>query len=281
MAATATAVLLTGATPVFVDIDADTLCMNLGAAEQSFSTSTRAVVFVSLNGRSPSTFGAFVSKCHDRGIRVIEDAAQSLGSYAGGRHLGTLGDCGCFSFSSQKLVTTGQGGAVVTDDEELFAAMHLLRDFGRPEGGSDRYLRVGWNLKFTDLQAVVGREQMRRLPELIRRKRQIAEWYFDGLATIRGVVVPRTDLTQTTPWFIDILVDPAVRDPLAQHLRSAGVGTRPFYPALHREPAFAVAASCPVAEDISARGLWLPSSLRLEREHIARICDAIGSFFTG
>ena len=112
-----------------------------------------------------------------RGVRVIEDAAQALGSYVGGRHLGTLGDCGCLSFSSQKIVTTGQGGAVVTSDEHVHATMRLLRDFGRTEGGTDRYVRVGWNLKFTDLQAVIGIQQLRRLPALIDQKRQLFAWY--------------------------------------------------------------------------------------------------------
>lgn len=279
MAATATAVLLAGGKVVFADIESDTLCLDLNQTEQLITNRTKAIVFVPLNGRTPAGLAEFIGRCRSRGIRVIEDAAQALGSYTEGRHLGTLGDCGCLSFSSQKIVTTGQGGAVVTNDEQLHETMRLVRDFGRTGGGTDRYLRVGWNLKFTDLQAVVGLEQMRRLPAIIERKRQLYTWYRELLDGVAGVVLPPTDLAQVTPWFIDVLVEPDAREPLAAHLRGAGIGTRVFYPALHAEPAFNMPGSFPVAETVSRRGLWLPSSLRLERDDVARICATVRGFY--
>jgi perosamine synthetase len=167
----------------------------------------------------------------------------------------------------------------VTSDEQVHATMRLLRDFGRTEGGSDRYLRVGWNLKFTDLQAVIGIEQLRRLPVLIEQKRQLFAWYGELLDGVPEVLLPRTDLTQVTPWFVDVLVEADIRDTLAQHLRRAGIGTRPCYPALHAEPAFRMSGSFPVAEEVSARMLWLPSSLRLGRDDVARVCDTIRTFY--
>jgi perosamine synthetase len=279
MAATATAVLLAGGKVVFADIERNTFCLDLSRAEELITPRTRAIVFVSLNGRSPGNLADAVARWQRRGIRVIEDAAQALGSYVGGRHLGTLGDCGCLSFSSQKIVTTGQGGAVVTSDEQVQSTMRLLRDFGRTAGGTDHYLRVGWNLKFTDLQAVIGIEQLRRLPALIEQKRQLFAWYRELLDGVTEVSLPSTDLTQVTPWFIDVLVEPAVRDPLADYLRQAGIGTRRCYPALHAEPAFRVAGSFPVAQDVSARMLWLPSSLRLRRDDVVRVCDTIRAFY--
>ena len=179
------------------------------------------------------------------------------------------------SFSSQKLVTTGQGGAVLTDDEEIYRRMGLLRDFGRLEGGSDHYLSVGWNLKFTDLQAVVGRQQMRRLPDLVARKREIFARYQEQLAGIPGLEMPSTDLASVSPWFVDVLVDRRVKRPLMDHLQAHGVGSRPVYPPLHAEPAFAATGLFPIAEDISARGLWLPSSLHLSNDDVARVCRLI------
>jgi perosamine synthetase len=279
MAATATAVLLAGGKVVFADIDPNTLCLDSSRVEELITPRTRAIVFVALNGRSPGNLAEVVARWQRRGVRVIEDAAQALGSYVGGRHLGTLGDCGCLSFSSQKIVTTGQGGAVVTSDEQVHATMRLLRDFGRTEGGTDRYLRVGWNLKFTDLQAVIGIQQLRRLPALIEQKRQLFAWYGEMLDGVSEIQLPRTDLTEVTPWFVDILVEADVRDGLAAHLRRVGIGTRPCYPALHAEPAFRVDGSFPVAQEISTRMLWLPSSLRLGRDDVARICDAIRAFY--
>lgn len=278
MAASATAVILAGGTVVFADVDPITLCLDLARTEELISSRTRAVVLVSLNGRSPADMAGFVARCRARGVKVIEDAAQSLGSFRDGRHLGTIGDCGCLSFSSQKLVTTGQGGAVITNDEEAYRRMGLLRDFGRLEGGSDHYLSVGWNLKFTDLQAVIGVEQMRRLPALVERKRAIFAQYRDRLAGTSGLEIPRTDLASVTPWFVDVLVDAETKRPLMDHLHANGVGSRAFYPPLHAEPAFAMAGSYPVATDISQRGVWLPSSLWLEDDQIAEICSLIRGF---
>jgi perosamine synthetase len=278
MAASATAAILAGATVVFGDVESHTLCLDLPRAESLISPRTRAVMFVSLNGRSPADLAGFIARCRARGVKVIEDAAQSLGSFRDGRHLGTLGDCGCLSFSSQKLVTTGQGGAVVTDDEQVYRRMGLLRDFGRLEGGSDHYLSVGWNLKFTDLQAVIGLEQMRRLPALVERKRAIFAQYRERLDGIRGLEVPATDLAVVTPWFVDVLVEGARKRPLMEHLHANRIGSRALYPPLHAEPAFAQAGSYPHAEDTSRRGLWLPSSLRLEDADIERVCETIRRF---
>jgi perosamine synthetase len=278
MAASATAVLLAGGKVVFADIEPRTLCLDLDRAEKLVSARTKAVMFVSLNGRSPEGLASFVTRCHARGVKVIEDAAQSLGSFHGGRHLGTIGDCGCFSFSSQKLVTTGQGGAVITNDEDIYRQMSLLRDFGRLTGGSDHYLSVGWNLKFTDLQAVIGLEQMRRLPGLVENKKKIFTLYQEHLAGIPGIEIPRTDLSSVTPWFADALVDRNLKRPLMEYLHQNGVGSREFYPALHAEPAFAISGSYPHAEDAASRGLWLPSSLRLGDEQIREICGLTRQF---
>ena len=279
MAASATAVLLAGARVVFVDIDPSTLCLDLAAAESRITSRTRAVMFVSLNGRAPASLPGFVERCRRRGVRVIEDAAQSLGSFLQGRHLGTIGDCGCLSFSSQKLVTTGQGGAVLTGDAEIARRMRLQRDFGRLEGGSDHYQEVGWNLKFTDLQAVIGLSQMQRLGASIAHKRRMFGRYRDQLAGLSRLQVPATDLEAVAPWFIDVLVDPADRAPLIAFLRSRGIGSRVFYPALHTTPALRQDADCPVAEDVSRRGLWLPSSLRVGDAEVDRVCEAIRSYF--
>lgn len=279
MAATATSVLLAGGKVVFADIASDTLCLDLESVEKRITPRTKAVIFVSLNGRAPSGLGAFVARCRMRGIKVIEDAAQSLGSVVADRHLGTLGDCGCFSFSSQKIVTTGQGGAVVTDDVEIYRRMNLLRDFGRLQGGSDHYESVGWNLKFTDLQASIGVSQMRRLPDLVNRKRRLFEQYRERLAGVDGIEIPETDTGSVTPWFVDVLVDADARQPLMEHLRKNGIGSRAFYPALHAAPAFSTTGSFPCAERVSGRGIWLPSSLSLTDRQVEQVCSTTRRFF--
>lgn len=157
--------------------------------------------------------------------------------------------------------------------------MCALRDFGRSEGGSDHYQSVGWNLKFTDLQAVVGLSQMSRIAEIVAKKKTLFELYRECLSGIEEIEVPETNIANVTPWFVDVLVNEDCKRPLMKHLRDNGVGSREFYPALHAEPAFSYPGSFPVAAEVSSRGFWLPSSLRVEEKEVIRICDLIRQFF--
>lgn len=275
MAATASAPLLLGAHIRFADIDAHTLCLDLDQVESMITSRTRAVIVVSMNGRAPADLPAFADRCRARGIKLIEDAAHSLGSTLGGRPLGTIGDCGIFSFSPHKIITTGQGGAVVTNDEGIAKNLRRARDFGRDVAGADHYITVGWNFKFTDLQAALGLSQLSRLPSLLEARRRIFARYRDRLADVESVVLPATDLADVAPWFVDVLVDPTKKAQLMADLKARGFGTRPIYPALHAEPAFSAPGPFPVAEAMTARGLWLPSSLDLTDETIDAVCDAI------
>lgn len=168
---------------------------------------------------------------------------------------------------------------MVTNDKEISRRMRMRRDFGRLSGVSDYYVEVGWNLKFTDLQAVIGVEQMRRLPAMVARKRHLFEGYRQRLSGIRGLRMPDTDLDSVTPWFVDVLVEDSARSGLGTFLRERGIGSREFYPALHTTPALRAEASCPVAEAVAQQGLWLPSSLRLEERDVERVCAAIAEFF--
>ena len=142
MIASANAVLLAGATPVFVDIDPQTLSLDIEATEAAITTRTKAVMLVSLNGRAPD-MDRMMAMCARHGVAVVEDSAQSLGSRRHGRHLGTFGRIGSFSFSAPKIITTGQGGALVTDDDDLIGRIHQLRDFGRARSGSTSMSRSG------------------------------------------------------------------------------------------------------------------------------------------
>src|SRR5262249_1301273 len=130
MIASANAVVLAGAKPVFVDIELDTLCLDLELTEKAITCATRAIMLVSLNGRAPD-MDAIMALAQRHGLFVVEDAAQSLGSRWRGKHLGTFGVIGSFSFSAPKVITTGQGGALITDDPELFDRISKIKDFGR------------------------------------------------------------------------------------------------------------------------------------------------------
>jgi perosamine synthetase len=279
MVASANAVKLAGAEVVFVDICSENLCMDFDCMREAVSPRTKAVVLVTINGRYPQNLPDFTDFCQKNKLRLIEDAAQSLGSFKDGRHLGTFGDIGSLSFSPMKVITTGQGGALITNEEALIERIRKLRDFGRAQGGSDHYLTMGWNFKFTDLQAIIGLEQMKKLPWRVQRKKEIYTLYYKHLKSIAGISLIPTHLEDTSPWFIDILIENNRRQELMNYLKEKGIGTRPFYPALHAEPVYARAGNYPIAERIAKQGSWLPSSSKLTDAQIEYVCAQIRAFF--
>lgn len=272
MIATANAVTMTGATIRFADIEPRTLCMDLS----SYSDwRCKALIYVSLNGRS-GNMDEVRAYCAQNNLWLIEDAAQSLGSTWRGRALGTFGDIGCFSLSCQKIITTGNGGFCVTNNEDLAQRLRMFKNFGRLKGGVDEYLAFGTNLKFTDLQAVIGIEQMKKLPDRVRTKKIMWDRYCDGLSRIRNVEIIPTS-TETAPWFMDILADD--RDDLADFLKLEGVGTRKVYPVLNQTPVYPLPGRYSVAERVAERGLWLPSSVSLYDDDIDYICGKVREFY--
>lgn len=279
MAATPNAVHLIGAKAVFADIEQKTLCMDFEQMKAAVTEKTKAVLLVSINGRCPDNMDDYVSFCKENGIHLIEDAAQSLGSFYQGKHLGTYGEIGSFSFSAPKIITTGQGGALITDDDEISERIQKIRDFGRASGGSDHYLTMGWNLKFSDFQAVIGIEQMKKLPERVERKKAMGRLYEELLSDLPEAELISTDYESTAPWFYDILCEQ--RDRLKEYLKEKGIGSREFYPPLHSEPVYGYNLRFPVTEEISSKGLWLPSSVFLKDEQILYICREIRNFYKG
>lgn len=275
MIASPNAVRLAGATPLLVDVDTDTLCMDLTRAAEVLTSRTKALMYVPFNGRS-GDMEAVRQFCKDHALVLVEDAAQAFGSFYKDRHLGTFGDMGSFSFSVPKIITTGQGGALVMDTEELYRKVRRLKDFGRDVGGADVHEHWGWNFKFTDLQAVVGIEQMKKLAWRVSRKKEIYQRYQDVLGDVSGVSFVPTDLSQTTPWFVDVYVDNP--DSLQAYLKEQGIGTRRVYPAVHTQKIYQRAyggRQFLVSDKFARRGLWLPSSSKLTNEEIDAVAEAI------
>jgi len=279
MSATAHAAAMLGAQVVFADVEPETFCMDYDSMREAVSEKTKAVIYVDLNGRYSRKFKEIIAFCRERHILLIEDAAQALGSSCQGKALGTFGDAGSFSFSMPKIITTGQGGALITDDRCLYEKLLKIRDFGRERAGSDHYLCVGGNFKFTDLQAVVGLEQMKKLPERVLKKKRLCRNYDALLEDIRQVAVVENNYTDTAPCFYELLSDE--RDRLAIYLEERKIGARKFYPPLHSEPAYGYDGKrFPAAEEISARGLWLPSSVLVTEEQVRYICGCIRKFYS-
>ena len=279
MIASANAVNLVGSKPKLIDISQSNLCIDIDLIEDNITKKTKAIIVVSLNGRSPK-IDKILSIASKYGLKVIEDAAQAFGSKYKGKYIGTFGDIGSFSLSFPKIITTGQGGIVVTDNIKLYEKMRMIKDFGRFQAGVDNHEYMGYNFKYTDLQAIIGIEQMKTIDWRIKKKKEIYQKYFDLLKNVEEIKFIKTNLNDTTPWFIDIIVNnPKQRDDLSLYLKEKMIYTRPFYPSIHTQKPYLNSGTFINSLNVSQRGLWLPSSFNLNIEDIELICHEIKSFF--
>ena len=278
--ATANAITLAGATPVLVDVDRQTLTMCPSAAAKAITKHTRAIVPVHLSGRA-AEMTTLVDLARQHKLRIVEDAAEALVShYRDRRALGTIGDAGCFSFSPNKMVTTGQGGAVVTDDDALARRLCELKDQGRPTrgtGGDDVHVSVGFNFKFTNLQAAVGLGQLDLLGIRRRRVRQTYELYrelLDGVDEIRLIGFDEYE----SPLWVDAIVQR--RDELDAHLRALNIHGRRFWHPLHAQAPYRRSGDAfPNSRECAPRAFWLPSSFLMTSDDVRRVCNAVRSFY--
>ncbi|HRR19742.1 MAG TPA: DegT/DnrJ/EryC1/StrS family aminotransferase [Ignavibacteriales bacterium] len=279
MIATPNSIKLFGASPIFVDVEPETLCLDIKLVERAITHKTKAIMLVYANGRYPkSGIEAFIKLAQKYNLIIIEDSAQAMGSfYPNGNHIGTMGTVGSFSFSTPKIISTGQGGAIITDDDVISYKIRKLKDFGRSAGGLDIHDSIGYNFKFTDLQAVVGIEQMKKLNWRVNRKKEIYKYYREKLKDITKVKFFEQDIENTTPWFIDVLVEN--RENLINHLKNNNIGTRIMYPPINKQKAYQLPGEYPVSNLVGEKGLWLPSSSHLTNNEIDYICDQINEFY--
>jgi perosamine synthetase len=254
--------------------------MDLESAKNAITNRTKAILFVNANGRNPKAgIEHFIKLCNEKGLILLEDAAQSLGSfYPNGKHQGTLGLAGSFSFSAPKIISTGQGGAIITNDDDVAFKLKRLKDFGRSGGGNDVHDTIGYNFKFTEMQAVIGNEQMKKLPWRVDRKKEIYNLYKEKLSDVKQVLFFDQDLQHTTPWFIDVLVED--REKLQAFLKENGVGTRIMYPPINKQVAYNISGEFEVSNIIGVKGLWLPSAAQLSDIQIIYICEKIKYFYS-
>ena len=280
MIATPNSVKMFGAVTIFVDVEPETLCLDIELVKKALTPKTKAIMLVSANGRYPKTgIDAFVKLAEDNNLVLIEDSAQSLGSfYPDGRHIGTVGKVGSFSFSAPKVISTGQGGAIITNNNEIAYKLKRLKDFGRSRGGLDIHESIGYNFKFTDIQAVIGIEQMKKLQWRVDRKKEILKRYKKNLKEVKQVKFFEQDLENTTPWFIDVLIED--RKNLIKYLKENGIGTRLMYPPINKQKAYQIPGEHSVSNLVGERGLWLPSASQLKDEEIDRICREMGKFYS-
>ena len=277
--ASVNAIAYTGATPVFVDSLPDTWQMDPADVQRKLTPQTRAVLAVHLYGH-PCDMEALVGIAKKHGIFLIEDCAEAIGSQYKGRHAGSFGDIGTFSFYGNKTITTGEGGMVVTNDETLHSRMVHFKGQGLAAHRQYWHDVIGYNFRMTNICAAIGLAQLEQADAFVARKREIANRYRHRLAGSSVTFHGEGPDVVHSYWMCSILVnEPSQREPLRDHLAAAGIETRPaFYPA-HTMPMYAGKFQRhPVAEDIGWRGINLPSWPGLADAQVDAISDAILAF---
>ena len=278
--ASASTVLLCGAKPVFVDVDRSLYTMDPAKLEDGLTRTTAAIMPVHLYGQT-AEMDPICELAEERDLVVIEDAAQAHGAQYHGRKAGNLGDTACFSFYATKNMTTGEGGMIVTDDEDHAENARLLRDHGQRKKYD--HVAVGYNLRMTEIAAAIGLVQLRKLDGWVARRRENARALTKGLAGIEGLVPPAEGnwmvhafyqyIVRAEPGF------PLTRDEIVEALTADGIGARPSYPMpLYKQRALRdrkIRGRCPVAEALVGRLFELPVHPGVGPREIDRILEAM------
>jgi perosamine synthetase len=283
--ATANAVALTGATPVIVEIEEQSWCMDPDSMRRAIGPNTRAVIPVHLYGY-PARMSAIRELADEHGLYVLEDAAPAVGAAVSGRPIGSWGHMAAFSFQGAKLLVTGEGGMLVTDDEGLYQRARHLWDQARRGEHPFWCDEVAPKYRMSNLQAALGLGQLERLDALIEAKLRIHLWYHEELGSLHSLDLHCGEPQDTaTHWMTSVLLRdhaPVSRDALARALSARGIDTRPTFPQLSTMPMWRSAtAENPTAASVAQRGLNLPSGVCLRREQVARVAAEIREIVSG
>lgn len=280
-------IVRSGATPVLVDADPITWNIDVTQIEAKITVRTKAIMVVHIYGL-PVDLDPVMELCKRYGLKLIEDAAELIGQTYKGRPCGSFGDISTVSFYPNKHITTGEGGMILTDDDELAEICRSLRNLCFHPKRRFVHERLGWNLRMTNLQAALGLAQLERLDEFIEKKRWIGRRYNELLAGLPGVhMLPAfTDYSENIYWVYGILIDESLRfdaqETIAQ-LARMGIGCRPFFYPLHHQPVLKdlglfKGEKFPVAEMLGDRGFYLPSGLALTDEQLVKVAQSFISF---
>jgi perosamine synthetase len=289
----ASAVVASGATPVLVDADPRTWSMRPEDVATRITPRTRGIMAVHIYGH-PVDMDALTAVADERGLWVLEDAAEAHGAEVlcdrddpepRWRRCGGFGALSCFSFYANKLVTTGEGGMVLTDDPDLAERVRSARNLGFG-AGLDRFRHEvdGWNFRMTNLQAALGVAQVERIDAIVERKRWMGRAYTERLEDVAGLQLPVEEpWARNVYWMYGVVLDDSVgfdARECASRLRQRGIGTRPFFLGMHEQPVLRARGlfegeSYPVTERLARRGLYLPSGLALTESQLDEVCDAV------
>jgi perosamine synthetase len=280
----AVAIVRAGAVPVVVDCEPDTWNMDVSQIEAKITPKTKAIMVVHIYGL-PVDMEPVLTLADKYGLHIIEDAAEMHGQTYKGRPCGSFGAISTFSFYPNKHVTTGEGGMMVTDDEQLAERCRSLRNLCFQPQNRFVHEELGWNFRITNLQAAMGVAQLERLDEFVARKRHMGQFYTELLSDIPGLQLPvaQTDDAANIYWVYGIVLKDDVPFDAKEAMRRLGeykIGTRPFFWPMHEQPVFRKmglfdGASCPVAERIARRGFYIPSGLALTDAQVEQVAQAV------
>jgi perosamine synthetase len=283
--ASATSIMMTGATPVFVDIDPVTLNIDTERIAGAVTDRTKAILPVDVFG-SLAGLDAVCRIAEARGLVVVEDACEALGSALNGRKAGAFGRASVFGFYPNKQITTGEGGMICTDDADLAQTCVSLRNQGR--GTTGRWLaheRFGYNFRLSDINCALGIVQLERIKQIKDARLQVATWYQEMLAADDRLIVPAEAAGCELSWFVFVvrLADsfgPAQRDRILTEMTRQGIQVGNYFPPAHLQPVVAQRHGCrrgdfPVAEAVSERTIALPFHNHLAAEDVALVCGAL------
>jgi perosamine synthetase len=276
--ATANAVAYTGATPVFVDSEPHTWNIDPEAVAQVITPRTRAIIAVHLYGH-PADMDPLRILADEHGLALIEDAAEAHGGRYKGRRVGSLSDVAIFSFFGNKIITTGEGGMVLTGDAVLAERCFFLENQARHKENPYWHPEIGYNYRMTNVQAALGVAQLERIEELVAIRIRNAAHYNRRLSEVPGLTLPPcAEWADNVYWMYTVLVEDDYgmdRDALRVRLGQRGIETRPaFYP-IHTLPMYDQGQRFPVAEELGCRGINLPSGATLTSEQVDMVCDAL------
>ncbi len=279
--ASASSIAFTGARPVFADINPDDLQINTSQIERLITKRTRAIMPVHIYGQS-CNMDPVKEIAAKYNLKIVEDAAQGFGVFYKGKHTGTIGDVGVISFFADKTITTGEGAVVLTNNEDIFNKLKMLRNQGRPNSGTFIHPELGMNFRMTDLQCAVGVAQIKKFEEIKSIKQKNHKQYESLLRPLKGIeFIKVNEFSNFVPFRVNIKV-PDIEGILA-YLESNGIQTRRMFYPLHRQPCFSYLNykedEYPIANEAYNKGMSLPIHCRLTTDDIEYICEQIKGFY--
>jgi perosamine synthetase len=277
--ASAIPIVYCGAIPVFVDVDPDTWCLSPASVRKAITEKTKAILVVHWNGH-PAAMDEIMEIAIEKGLSVIEDGAPALGAEYKGRKVGTIGAVGCFSFQGAKIAIAGMGGAVVTNNSDAYEKMCIYASYGRTDSQKLYWSDyVGYNYNMPNLPAALATAQVRRLDELLKKKREIWDWYVQGLADFPNIkLIGEARDTRSTYCYPPLLIKESVkrsRNDILEDLQRENIDARPAQPRLSLMPMFQSRFENCESDVVEQRGILLPAAFNVTKEDIGFVCSRI------